>query len=668
MMVANSNRPLRPLLGFLACLALAWTINLACEQKSGPNSVAPKSAGIVLDESAYPKTAVLETYRNLLEDQALERTPSDGGGRAWLESGPSEVAVSTRHTWTVAFETGPLGIAEGGMIYFMTSPFWGWDDYPQTESPAAPGYMLVSTEAEGVELESLAFGANLFAVRVKGRPLRSGEIVRFEYGAGEVGAVADKYAERGSSFWISVDGDGDGVRQLIEETATIDVVADTPAGLWLTVPTTVEVGAEAKLTLAILDPTGSAGIRWTGDILFDQEQPGLELPERIHLDADARGLASLQVKVNQAGLYRLQARLDPPLLGAPDDYYYESNPMLAAVNSPNVLWADLHGHSQLSDGTGTPEDYYHYARDVAALDVSVLTDHDHWGIHFLDASPKRWEHIKSVANRFNDPGHFVALLGYEWTSWLYGHRHVVYFSDDGQVYSSMTKETETPDQLWAALKGQDVLTFAHHSAGGPIATDWSFIPDPNIEPVTEIVSVHGSSEAADSPQRIYRSVPGNFVRDVLDRGQRFGFVGSGDSHDGHPGLAHLGSPSGGLAAILAKDRTRASILEALRARRVYATNGARILLRTSLSGARMGATIAADQQRPLELRVHVIGTGPIEAIDIIHSGEVFTLECDGESEVQLAPLDIDLLTGEYIYVRVRQADGGLAWSSPFYAD
>jgi len=33
----------------------------------------------------------------------------------------------------------------------------------------------------------------------------------------------------------------------------------------------------------------------------------------------------------------------------------------------------------LSDGTGTPEDYFAYARDVAALDVIALTDHDHWG-------------------------------------------------------------------------------------------------------------------------------------------------------------------------------------------------------------------------------------------------------------------------------------------------
>ena len=77
-------------------------------------------------------------------------------------------------------------------------------------------------------------------------------------------------------------------------------------------------------------------------------------------------------------------------------------------------------------------------------------------------------------------------------------------------------------------------------------------------------------------------IPGNTVRDALERGYRLGFVGSGDSHDGHPGLVHLASGgSGGLAGILAKARTREAVLEALRARRVYATNGPRIVLTAS---------------------------------------------------------------------------------------
>ena len=152
--------------------------------------------------------------------------------------------------------------------------------------------------------------------------------------------------------------------------------------------------------------------------------------------------------------------------------------------------------------------------------------------------------------------------------------------------------------MWAALEGRRALTIAHHSAGGPISTDWSIPPHPELETVTEIVSVHGSSEAADSPGVIHRPVPGNFVRDALDRGYRLGFLGSSDGHDGHPGLAHLTSATGGLAAILAEDLTRDAIYDALNNRRVYATSGHRILLRASLGGHPMGSILSPEDIHP----------------------------------------------------------------------
>ena len=670
-MVTNSNRVLRPLLGFVVCLGVAGLAVVACDSKPVPGPSAPGAAESKAEPdefSGYPRTAVLETLKELRADQALERHPSDGGGRATLEAGPTEVEISSRNTWTLAYEAGPLGVAEGGVVYFMTSPFWGWDDFPQTLNAQAPGYTEIWTDAEGIELEPLDFGQNLLGAKISGRALAGGEVVKFRYGAGSIGARADKFYERNAKFWFAVDGDGDGIRKLVEEVPSIDVVAARPSGLWVTLPTTARVGETARLTLALLDARGNAWIDWEGAIVFDEVPEGLELPERIELSLDSQGVTAVQVNVKSAGAYTLAARLEPPLPGTPEGFTYESNPMLASEGALPVLWADLHGHSQLSDGTGTPEDYFRYARDVAALDIAVLTDHDHWGIHFLDQRPDLWKYLCQVANDFYAPGEFVSLLGYEWTSWIYGHRHVVYFTEEGELHSSLSPETESPAQLWAKLEGQDALTFAHHSAGGPIATDWSFVPDPVIEPVTEIVSVHGSSEASDSPQRIYRSIPGNFVRDILDSGMRFGFIGSGDSHDGHPGLAHLGAPSGGLAAILAEEHTRESVLEALRARRVYATNGARILLQVSLGGHRMGSTIPAEETGPLPLSVRVVGTGPIDAIDFVRKGIVETLDCEGRTELYLPPEAIELEAGDYLYLRVRQRDGGVAWSSPFYAD
>jgi hypothetical protein len=298
---------------------------------------------------------------------------------------------------------------------------------------------------------------------------------------------------------------------------------------------------------------------------------------------------------------------------------------------------------------------------VAALDVAALTDHDHWGMRFLDANPQMWQQIRDAAARYHEPGRFVTLLGYEWTSWIQGHRHVLYFTGDGEVLSSVDPRYERPDQLWAALAGKPALTFAHHSAGGPISTNWTFAPPPEIEPVTEIASVHGSSEALDAPSSIYSPVPGNFVRDVLRIGYRFGFIGSSDSHDGHPGLAGIASASAsGTAAIFARERTREAVLEALRARDTYATNGPRIHLEVSLERPAGEPTST--------LRYRVAGTAAIERIDFIRSALTASVSGDGERDLDGERRIPNLMPGEFLYLRVVQSDGGAAWSSPFYAD
>jgi len=248
---------------------------------------------------------------------------------------------------------------------------------------------------------------------------------------------------------------------------------------------------------------------------------------------------------------------------------------------------------------------------------------------------------------------------------------VLYFGDAGEVHSSIDPRTDSPDELWAALAGQSAMTFAHHSAGGPVATNWRYPPDPVLEPITEIVSVHGSSEADDSPGRIYSPVSGNFVRDTLTAGYVFGFIGSSDSHDGHPGLAHRSTAPGlgGLAAVRAKRLARADLLAALRARSTYATNGARIYLDVRLDGHPMGALIdAGETGAPNQrLEIEVVGTAPIARVDLIRSGRSAPIEVEGEREWRHSRSIPPLLAGEYHYVRVVQADQQAAWSSPIYA-
>lgn len=632
---------------------------LACGQAEAPPPEAEVAAEAPPDASFNARPEIVASLRL---DLASPRHASDGGGAArwdWEGGSPPRLVVGESSRFPIVFTAGPLGIQLGGQLFLMVPPFWGWSGM-QLQDPDLPGFTQVETTAPGVQLEPLILDRELLAVAIQGRALEAGEQVRIVYGAGAAGARVDRFAERGAPFQLAVDGDGDGVRRLLAEPLRIDVGAGPPARLVALVPSVVRPGEQVELHVAVLDAAGNAGVILEPDPFRVLVVPPKGFPEIGPIEIGKGGVAVVSFQAPEAGggRFRVRAAHEPTMVDT-------SNPIQVHASAIRPFWADLHGHSHLSDGTGTPDDFFRYARDVAALDVVALTDHDHWGLPFLDASPRAWQQVRDAVRRYHAPGRFVTLLGFEWTSWLYGHRHVLYFDGEGEVISSLDEATDHPLELWDALRGREALTFAHHPAGEPVAINWGIPPDPEFEPVTEIVSVHGSSEMARTPQPVRGGREGSFTVDALARGYRLGFIGSGDSHDGHPGLAHLASPSGGLAAILAEERTRASVLAALRARRSYATNGPRILLRVRLDGQPMGSVHVARPEHRLE--IEVAGSDGIEAIDVILGGEVVaSFSGNGDLVLEVETTLREPPPGGYVYVRIRQQDGGAAWSSPFF--
>jgi hypothetical protein len=615
----------------------------------------------------FPPTARPAMLADLRAARDAPRHPADGQGSAELILEADEqatVQAGRRKAWKIRFTAGDAGIAPGGFVRLTVPRFWEWSP-AQNRSPEYPGYTVATCSAEGVELETYVQGNFWIEWRVRGRALGAGESIEIVYGASAALAVADKFAEHGSQFWVSVDGDGDGVASLLAHSPVVDVLAGAPSRLVLVMASTAEPEEEITLHVSLLDRFGSAGTRFQGEVSLEAYPEGLEIPLSVTIGPDAGGALRVPIRVKMAGVYRILATAsigDVEIAG-------QSNPLLVEKNLARIRWGDLHGHSNLSDGTGTPDDFLNYARNIAGLDIVSLTDHDHWGMQFLDEHPELWEEIKATTLRHNEPGKFLAILGFEWTSWIHGHRHVLYFEDDGELLSSIDEKLENPAQLWGALRGQRALTFAHHSAGGPVATNWDYPPDPELEPVTEVASVHGNSEARDGPYPIYNPVQGNYVRNVLDRGFQLGFIGSGDSHNGHPGLADVGAPTGaGLAAILTQELTREGVRQALKQRRSYATNGKRIILRVALGGKPMGSLVEAGMggSEPV-LYIRAIGTAPLRSIEVIRNGRlVLGIDAAEEWELHTSVKLERLEEGDYIYVRVIQIDQGAAWSSPFF--
>ncbi|MGE0869146.1 MAG: CehA/McbA family metallohydrolase [Kofleriaceae bacterium] len=330
-----------------------------------------------------------------------------------------------------------------------------------------------------------------------------------------------------------------------------------------------------------------------------------------------------------------------------------------------VLFGDLHQHTAHSDGCGSVEELWIAARDHRGLDFAAITDHDQFCRRAL--GPATWQLTTQVAASFDEPGRFVALAGYELTLPRYpgpGHK-CVYFAD--RVPDRVPDRDV--DALFALLRELGGIAVPHHVGwtGGDFAHH-----DPHVQPIWEICSVHGCYEAdgacAAHPPRADHVIPGQFVRDALDAGLRFGFIASTDSHglDWHHGIARWRNPyRAGLACVVAAEPTRAGVIAALGARRCYATTGAKIVVHAEVEGAPIGSELPANTRG--ELTVEVSGTAPIANIVMIDRNREreLTVEHSGTTARARAPLP-EHDVANYVYVRIEQADGEAAWLSPFW--
>ena len=199
-----------------------------------------------------------------------------------------------------------------------------------------------------------------------------------------------------------------------------------------------------------------------------------------------------------------------------------------------------------------------------------------------------WQQYVETADRFNDPGVFTALIGYEWTPTISGdklHRNVLY-RDDAQLAKQLFPFTATesihPEALWRWMQryedetGGRVLALAHNGNLGngkmfPVETnpntgtaiDAEYVRNrARWEPRFEVTQIKGDSEAhpylspADEFADFESWDRGNttltapkdpnmlqyeYAREALKNGlklerelgsnpYRFGMVGSTDSH------------------------------------------------------------------------------------------------------------------------------------------
>jgi hypothetical protein len=237
---------------------------------------------------------------------------------------------------------------------------------------------------------------------------------------------------------------------------------------------------------------------------------------------------------------------------------------------------------------------------------------------------EHWALVNRLVREYDDPGRFATFPGYEWT----GDRtrwgdHNVFFNaavaPDGDPPLDLSMHV---DDLFRNLKSLGALAIPHHTGYriGDRGKDWDH-HDPDISPVMEVFSVHGSSEGCGAPYTMDANAQmsprtsGGTLHDALARGIRLGVIASGDNGGGFGGLWGTG-----LAAVWTDELSTGGILRELRNRRCYGVTGDRIRLDYRIGDALMGDVVRVEGSA--RLAVDVACTDALDRIEIVKNGRV----------------------------------------------
>jgi hypothetical protein len=378
-------------------------------------------------------------------------------------------------------------------------------------------------------------------------------------------------------------------------------------------------------------------------VIARRDRRGLEIDL---LDAPVGGAPELELA--QVDLTRRQRLSSPP----------RDRRDPARAHGLFTYFGDLQQHSAHSDGVGSADEAHWRARHRYGDDFVALTDHE----AFLGkrTGPGEWEYLQQVVDRHHVPGRFVALYAYEWTAKMHpgpGHK-CVYLPRRNMP---LVSRDDVPEgrALTSIVRELGAICAPHHIG-------WTGCDeaghDEVAQPFWEIVSCHGCYETEGSPLGMRGDHRDQLADAMLRKGHRFGFVGGSDAHGllWHHGEARKRDPfRTGLTAVQAVTLDRAAVLEALRARRCYATSGAKILLDVRVNGAPMGSELDV---RAMHVEVHTIGSAAIARVELVTERGAI-VQVDGESDELRFEHAIE---ADFVYARVTQRDGEMAWSSPVF--
>jgi hypothetical protein len=537
----------------------------------------------------------------------------------------------------LVYTAGTFGIDDTGMMkvsWRTTSDL----SKPQFGKPEAPNFTTVEA-SNGAKLEvwfdrlNIRPYGNTLLIRVVRGYLREGDTMTIRLGDrrhGSPGLRLQTNVENKVELRTSVDAFATYEFCELPEQPAFELLAG-PAASWKAIlPSLAVVGEPFRLAILAEDSWGNPTADASDNFALESSLPLGGLPDRIKIAKGDGPRVIENLVATRAGDIELKVTANGELVA-------RANPLRIVTAAPiRRYWADLHGQSGETIGMGTAEEYFRYARDKAFIDMV-----GHQGNDF-QITDRFWKELNELTARFDQPGRFVCLPGYEWSgnTGMGGDRNV-FFRHEGRPIrrsshilvegETSTDAIYTADRLFEALSGEECRVIAH--VGGRYA-DIKYAHDGRIERSVEVHSTWGTFEW--------------LLHDAFDKGYRVGVVCHSDDHKGRPGATTPGASTfgaiGGLSCYFMPELTRDALFEALRRRRHYGTTGTRLFLdlratfeqdviafsedpklgpaeESTVREATMG-DIIRPASVPMKLAVEVVGTAPLERVDVLHGTKI----------------------------------------------
>ena len=351
-------------------------------------------------------------------------------------------------------------------------------------------------------------------------------------------------------------------------------------------------------------------------------------------------------------------------------------------------FGQLHSHTQYSDGAGSLDSALAYVKalpDNANVDFVAFTDHSNYfdsknnpnveaALYdtslVKDSDPSHsWATYKNTVAAFNaaNVGKMVAIAGFEMT-WSGGPGHINTFNTPGIVSrNNTTLNNKTKDaglqayyKLLSQTEGVDSISQFNH----PGTTFGNFIDfgywDAVVDTRMYMVEV-GNGEGQIGAGGYYPSYEQYIM--ALDKGWHVAPTNNQDNHKGRWGNANDARD-----VILTDDFTEDGIYDALRARRMYATEDKNLELDYTVNGNMMGSIIDVPEKLNFEISFNDPDrTDSIAKVElVVNSGKV-AYTWDSAADLAKGSVSVELAPEyTYYFVRVTEGDGDLAVTAPVW--